>query len=83
MPVKPNEEKPKPIVIKPQLRSKAGLEQGTRKGRGFSIPELREAGLTVKEALKLGIPVDKRRRSKHDVNVDILKDYVSKMMTEK
>ena len=34
-----------------------------RKGKGFSRKELEEAGITIKEALKLGIPVDRRRSS--------------------
>ncbi len=74
-----NLEKPEPIVLKPILRRHGGIEQGTRKGRGFSKGELEAVGLDFKKALKLGIPIDKRRRSKHDVNIQILKEYLEKI----
>jgi len=47
-----------------------------RAGRGFSRGELREVNLSVKEALKLGIPVDVRRSTRHDENVDILRSFL-------
>ncbi len=47
-----------------------------RKGKGFSRKELEKAGLTVKEALKLGIPVDKRRSSAYEENIEALKRFV-------
>jgi len=48
----------------------------TRGGRGFSRGELREAGIDVKRALKLDIPVDSRRKTKHKENVKQLKQYL-------
>ncbi|HVP40623.1 MAG TPA: ribosomal protein L13e [Candidatus Krumholzibacteriaceae bacterium] len=42
-------------------------------GRGFSMEELQKAELTLKRALKLKIPVDLRRRSLHEENVEALK----------
>ncbi|MGP3666809.1 MAG: ribosomal protein L13e [Candidatus Bathyarchaeota archaeon] len=45
----------------------------TRIGRGFSIGELKEAGLSIDKARKLGIYVDERRKSKHQENVEALK----------
>ncbi len=44
-----------------------------RNGKGFSIGELREAGLAVTEALYRSIPIDKRRRSSHHTNVETLR----------
>lgn len=43
-----------------------------RPGKGFSRSELREAGLSLAEAARLRIRVDKRRRNAHPVNVAAL-----------
>ena len=49
-----------------------------RTGRGFSRGELKEEGLGLKQALKLGIQVDTKRSTKHGENVKTLKTYLSK-----
>jgi len=49
----------------------------TRRGRGFSLGELEEAGLSVKKARAFGIYVDLRRKSVHEENVKILKKFLS------
>ncbi len=72
----PGDGKPTPIVKRPRLVRHGPTDPGTRRGRGFSVGELREAGLTVKKALKMGIPVDLRRRSVHKWNVDALKRFL-------
>jgi ribosomal protein L13E len=46
-----------------------------RFGRGFSRRELAKAGLTIADALRLGVPVDLRRRTVHDGNVDVVKAF--------
>jgi large subunit ribosomal protein L13e len=61
-----------PKVIKP--RSKVGDK---RIGRGFSVSELRMAGLTIDKARELGLYVDRRRRSAHPWNVEYLRKLVS------
>jgi len=48
----------------------------TRTGRGFSREELKQVGLSFKQALKLRIPIDVRRRSSHKRNVEALKMYL-------
>jgi len=48
----------------------------TRRGKGFSQDELSEAGLSFGQALRLGIPIDSRRRSKHKENVETLKKHL-------
>lgn len=50
--------------------------KGQRDGKGFSKAELDEIGITGSEASRLGIPVDKRRSTKYDENIDRLKSYV-------
>ena len=45
-------------------------------GKGFSSEELRKSGLSLKEAVKLHIPVDPRRKTAHDENVETLKGVV-------
>ena len=45
---------------------------GWRRGKGFSHRELLDAGLTAGDAARLGVPIDRRRRSKHRINVDTL-----------
>jgi large subunit ribosomal protein L13e len=44
-----------------------------REGKGFSIAELKEAGLTILDAKRIGIYLDKRRKSCHSQNVQYLK----------
>jgi large subunit ribosomal protein L13e len=55
-----------PVVRSPGLRK-------LREGKGFSVGELRAAGLTLKEAEELGLRVDRRRRSVHSWNVELLR----------
>lgn len=63
----------------------AGLhELTTVAGRGFTLTELKEAGIRKKEAKGLGISVDHRRRSKSEegqtINVERLKEYRSRLV---
>ena len=52
-----------------------------RKGKGFSRKELEEAGITIKEALKLGIPVDRRRSSAYKENIEALMQFLNSVKT--
>ncbi len=61
-------EKPIPVVY-----SRHDGDMLKREGRGFSIPELKEAKLDIQTARKLGIRVDTRRRSLIEENVKSLK----------
>lgn len=56
--------------IKPIVLRKGGKK---RVGRGFSIGELKKVNFDFKKALKMGIPIDVRRRTVHEENVKALK----------
>ncbi len=47
-----------------------------RRGRGFSLSELKECGLTVLDARKKGLRVDELRRTKHEENIKALKAWL-------
>jgi large subunit ribosomal protein L13e len=47
-----------------------------RLGRGFSRDELRKAGTSLTEAVKLGVPVDSRRKTAHDENVEVARAFL-------
>lgn len=63
------EEKVRPVVYTSTRRPRI------REGRGFSLGEIKRVGLTVHEARRLGILVDKRRKMSHPTNVQTLKEY--------
>ncbi|MDG6934776.1 MAG: ribosomal protein L13e [Nitrososphaerota archaeon] len=44
-----------------------------RQGKGFSVSEIKEAGLTIDLATRMRLFVDRRRRSSHKENVEMLK----------
>lgn len=47
----------------------------TKAGYGFSLGEIKQAGLTRREVKRFRIPLDKRRRTAHKENVEILKEH--------
>ncbi|WVQ82500.1 hypothetical protein IAT38_004629 [Cryptococcus sp. DSM 104549] len=55
-----------------------------REGRGFTLSELKLAGIRKKEAKSLGIAVDARRRSKSEegqkLNVERLQEYKTRLV---
>jgi len=55
-----------------------------RKGKGFSLGELKKAGIPAKKALSIGISIDHRRRNhcqeSLDKNVARLTEYKNKLM---
>ncbi|MEM2995635.1 MAG: ribosomal protein L13e [Candidatus Bathyarchaeia archaeon] len=69
------------MTVKPKVIKKGGKQ---RFGRGFSREELKKAGISLKEALKLGVPVDSRRKTAHQENIETLKAFLeSKREKEK
>lgn len=63
------------MTLKPKVFKKDGKQ---RCGKGFSREELKKAGINLKEALKFGIPVDFRRRTIHNENVEAVKAFMEK-----
>ena len=49
---------------------------GWRSGKGFSLGELHDVGLTAKEAVEHCIPIDRRRRTSHRRNVDRIRSML-------
>ena len=65
--------------IKPVILKSDGKQ---RSGRGFSTQELQKAGIDLAEAKRLEIPVDKRRKTVYDHNVQAVKTCAEKKETE-
>jgi ribosomal protein L13E len=60
-------------AIEPRVFKKGGKQ---RRGRGFSRGEIEKAGSNPALALKLGVPVDLKRRTAHEENVEVLKTFL-------
>jgi large subunit ribosomal protein L13e len=57
-------------AVRPKVFKNDGKQ---RPGRGFSREELKKAGSSLKQALKLAIPVDAKRKTVHEENTEALK----------
>merc|ERR1712029_1184071 len=70
----------KPVVRCPTLK----YNIKTRVARGFTLAELKDAGMSKKEAQTIGISVDVRRRNRSvealQLNVQRLKEYKAKLI---
>jgi len=70
----------RPAVRAPTVR----YNRKVREGRGFTLAELKEAGISRKEALGVGIVVDHRRRNLSEegkaINVERLKAYKTRLI---
>jgi len=64
----------KPIIQRPKSKAK--------NGRGFSPNELAKAGIIYTQANKLGIPIDFRRKSAHENNIETLKAHTTANKTD-
>ena len=51
-----------------------------RSGRGFSLIEIKEAGLTPNDAKRLKTVIDKRRKTVHPQNVQALKQQYESLI---
>jgi ribosomal protein L13E len=57
-------------AVKPRVFKKHGKQ---RYGKGFSREELKKAGLNVRDGLRFKIPVDAKRKTAHEENVQTVK----------
>jgi large subunit ribosomal protein L13e len=53
-----------------------------RHGKGFSREELKKAGTNMTEAVKLRIPLDPRRKTAHEENVETVKSFIAQKKAE-
>jgi len=58
--------------IKPTITKQNGKQ---KPGKGFSPKEIKQAGISRQRAKQMGLPVDERRKSEHEVNVKNLKAH--------
>jgi len=65
--------------VKPKVFKKDGKQ---RFGKGFSRNELKKAGLSLKDALRFCIPVDSRRKTAHEENVNVIKSFLETLKKE-
>ena len=61
--------------IKPTITKQNGKQSI---GRGFSPTELEKAGVNKQQAKQMGLPVDLKRKSAHDENVETIKAHAQK-----
>jgi len=61
--------------IKPTITKQNGKQSI---GKGFSRTELEKAGVNKQQAKQIGLPVDVKRKSAHDENVETIKAHAQK-----
>ena len=61
--------------IKPTITKQNGKQSI---GRGFSRTELEKASVNKQQARQMGLPVDLKRKSAHDENVETIKAHAQK-----
>jgi len=61
------------MSTKPKVFKQDGNQ---RSGKGFSREELKKAGISSKDALRFGIPIDSKRKTLHEENVDSVKAFL-------
>jgi len=67
---------PPPKVKRVTLVRYKGIDRGFKIGRGYSLGELKEVGLNRKMAKYLNIPIDPRRKSVYNENIENLKKFL-------
>lgn len=65
------------MAFRPEIR--APQTGDIRRGRGFSLKELKDAGIGLADARWMAIPIDSRRKTHHPENVKLLQDFVKRI----
>jgi ribosomal protein L13E len=65
--------------IKPKIFKEPDKQ---RFGKGFSKEELTKAGTSLREATRMKIPVDPRRRTAHEMNIQTAKAFIEARRSE-
>ena len=65
------------MAFRPEIHAPQTGE--TRRGRGFSLQELKEAGIDLADARWMAIPIDNRRKTQHPENVKLLQDFLKRI----
>mgnify|MGYP001268946610 CR=1 FL=1 len=65
--------------IKPTITKQNGKQ---KPGKGFSPNELKQAGVTKQQAKQIGLPIDIKRKSTHEENVETIKAHAQQAKTE-
>ena len=65
--------------IKPTITKQNGKQSI---GKGFSRTELEKAGVNKQQAKQIGLPVDFKRKSSHDENVQTIKAHAQKAQAQ-
>jgi len=65
------------LAFRPEIR--APQTGDIRRGRGFSLKELKDAGIGLADARWMAIPIDSRRKTHHPENVKLLQDFVKRI----
>lgn len=65
------------LAFRPDIR--APQTGKTRRGRGFSLKELKDAGVSQEDARWMAIPIDTRRKTQYAENVTALKEYMKRI----
>jgi transcription termination factor NusA len=65
------------LAFRPEIR--APQTGNIRRGRGFSLQEIKDAGLSLTDARWMAIPIDGRRKTRHPENVKLIKNYLERI----
>jgi predicted flap endonuclease-1-like 5' DNA nuclease len=65
------------LALRPEISAPRSGQK--RRGRGFTLQELKEANIGLANARWMAVPIDRRRCTSHPENVAVLKDYLKRI----